>query len=190
MDRLRDARRLAGLGQFLRRSRVPRSLSRLSSDRSSRIPRAVLRAGVSKKFDTLATPRIARSDFLFDCFPETRLIILVREPRPTIFSMLSRWVFLDRDESIEIENSIARFWRPPRPGTRSTRFSTHLRSCTRPDVWRCATRISAPRLHAKAGGFSADVAFRFRQPKWLPVKDSANKNQPGSYSDSAKIAGA
>jgi hypothetical protein len=30
---------------------------------------------------------------MFDCFPETRLIILVREPGPTIFSMLSHWAF-------------------------------------------------------------------------------------------------
>jgi Sulfotransferase family len=31
--------------------------------------------------------------FLFDCFPDARLIVLVREPRATIFSMLSHWVF-------------------------------------------------------------------------------------------------
>jgi hypothetical protein len=32
-------------------------------------------------------------EFLLDCFPEARLVILVREPRATIFSMLSRWAF-------------------------------------------------------------------------------------------------
>ena len=34
--------------------------------------------------------------FLFECFPETCLLILVRLPEPTIFSMLSRWAFGDR----------------------------------------------------------------------------------------------
>lgn len=33
---------------------------------------------------------------MFDCFPETRLIVVVREPEPTIFSMLSHWVFTGR----------------------------------------------------------------------------------------------
>ena len=33
---------------------------------------------------------------LFECFPETRLIIVIREPLPTIFSILSRWVFADQ----------------------------------------------------------------------------------------------
>jgi len=41
--------------------------------------------------------------FLFDCFPEARLVVLIREPRATIFSMLSRWVFSEQ-RSQEIGN--------------------------------------------------------------------------------------
>ena len=33
---------------------------------------------------------------MFDCFPEIRLIVLIREPEPTILSALSRWVFADQ----------------------------------------------------------------------------------------------
>jgi hypothetical protein len=35
---------------------------------------------------------------MFECFPETRLIVLIREPEPTIFSMLSHWAFAGRRE--------------------------------------------------------------------------------------------
>ena len=34
--------------------------------------------------------------FTFDCFPETRLIVLIREPEPTVLSMLSHWEFADQ----------------------------------------------------------------------------------------------
>ncbi len=42
--------------------------------------------------------------FLFDCFPEARLVVSVREPRATIFSMLSHWVFSERPHE-EIGNA-------------------------------------------------------------------------------------
>ena len=57
-------------------------------------------------FKEIRYPRDAQDrtfDFLFECFPEATLIILVREPRATILSMLSRWVFLDQDAEIEID---------------------------------------------------------------------------------------
>lgn len=41
---------------------------------------------------------------MFDLFPKTRLIVLIREPEATIFSILSRWTyFRRRDGSIETE---------------------------------------------------------------------------------------
>jgi len=41
---------------------------------------------------------------MFDCFPETRLVILVREPEATIFSVLSHWAFANqRQGNIHLE---------------------------------------------------------------------------------------
>jgi hypothetical protein len=50
-------------------------------------------------FKEIRYPRDSRDrtfPFLFDCFPEARLVILVREPCATIFSMLSRWAFSEQ----------------------------------------------------------------------------------------------
>lgn len=49
-----------------------------------------IRYGRSSKDQTLK--------FLFECFPETRLILLVRDPESTIFSILSHWVFAGERE--------------------------------------------------------------------------------------------
>jgi hypothetical protein len=41
---------------------------------------------------------------MFECFPETRLMVLVRAPEPTIFSTLSRWTFSRRrDGNIDVQ---------------------------------------------------------------------------------------
>jgi Sulfotransferase family len=37
---------------------------------------------------------------MFDCFSETRLVILVREPEGTIFSVLSHWAFADQRQGM------------------------------------------------------------------------------------------
>ena len=43
--------------------------------------------------------------FLFECFPEMRLIVLVRQPQATIFSALSRWIFRhQRDGNIGLDD--------------------------------------------------------------------------------------
>ena len=42
---------------------------------------------------------------MFDCFPEIRLIILIREPEPTVFSILSHWAFAEnRNASIQVDD--------------------------------------------------------------------------------------
>lgn len=55
---------------------------------------------------------------MFDCFPETRLIVLIREPEATIFSILSHWVFSgDRNGNLNLDEldqrilETARSWR-------------------------------------------------------------------------------
>jgi hypothetical protein len=51
------------------------------------------------------TPDDRTLRLMFECFPETRLIILVREPEATIFSVLSHWAFADqRRGNIDIED--------------------------------------------------------------------------------------
>ena len=51
-------------------------------------------------FKEIRYPRGSKDQTLrlmFDCFPETRLIILIRDAEATIFSILSHWVFGQRD---------------------------------------------------------------------------------------------
>ena len=116
---------------------------------------------------------------MFDCFPETRLIVLIREPEPTIFSILSRWVFADRRRgNIDLHEldqqilSAARSWNAQymhlhalvqnhAPGCFPVRYED-LRS---PDTYRNLSR------------FLATPAFDYRK-QIGKVKDTANRTDP------------
>jgi Sulfotransferase family len=95
IERLREARRwpawdnLCGEAEF--RERFQTLVRSFFADPEGRASRW--------GFKEIRYPRDSRDrtfPFLFDCFPEARLVILVREPCATIFSMLSRWAFSEQ----------------------------------------------------------------------------------------------
>ncbi len=95
IKQLRDGRRwaawdnLCGDAEFLERFRAfIRSLFADPTSQAARWGFKEIRYAQDAQDRTL--------QLMFDCFPEMRLIVLVREPAPTIFSMLSHWVFPDR----------------------------------------------------------------------------------------------
>lgn len=95
IKKLRDPRRwpawdnLCGQAEFLETFRTfLRSLFADPTRQAARWGFKEIRYGHDAHDETLK--------FLLECFPETRLLILVRRPEPTIFSMLSRWTFADR----------------------------------------------------------------------------------------------
>jgi len=103
IKRLRDARRWAawdnpcGKDQFLDRFRTfIRSYFADPTGRATRWGFKEIRYGRNVQDQTLR--------LMFDCFAATRLIIVIREPEPTIVSMLSRWAFSDnRSANIHVD---------------------------------------------------------------------------------------
>jgi hypothetical protein len=94
VTRLRKARRwpawdnLCGAAEF--RERFQAFIRSLFVDPTGQAPRwGFKEIRYAREIDDQVLP------LMFDCFPETRLIVLAREPEPTIFSMLSRWVFAE-----------------------------------------------------------------------------------------------
>ncbi len=116
MNRLRDGRHwpawdnLCGDAEFLDRFRTfIRSFFADPTGRATRWGFKEIRYGQDAQDQTLP--------LMFHCFPTTRLIILAREPEPTIFSMLSHWAFADRGKgNIQLEEldqrivSLADLW--------------------------------------------------------------------------------
>jgi len=94
IKRLRDGRRwpawdnLCGEAEFLEQFRAfVRSFFADPTGRATRWGFKEIRYARDGQDHTLR--------LMFDCFPQTRLIVLIREPAPTIFSMLSRWAFAE-----------------------------------------------------------------------------------------------
>lgn len=118
-------------------------------------------------------------EFLFECFPEASLVVLAREPRSTIFSMLSRWVFSERKpENIstdELDGGIltaAQSWNAQYAALH--RFTQeHASRCT-------AVRyedLSSPGTYRRLASFLQATSFNFKG-ELLKVKDAADKTGP------------
>lgn len=113
---------------------------------------------------------------MFDCFPETRLIVLVREPGATIFSVMSHWVFAGRRhgniQSHELDANIlgaAHSW--------NVQYM-HLHSLSQAHASNClALRyedLGNPKLYLKLSRFLGTSPFDYKSVIGK-VKDASNK---------------
>jgi len=116
---------------------------------------------------------------MFDCFPNTRLIILVREPEPTIFSMLSHWAFAgQRDGHIHIEEldqrilSAAHSWNAQ---------YMHLQSLRQANPSNCLPvrydDLGRARIYRDLSTFLETSSFDYASHIGK-VKDASNKTDP------------
>jgi hypothetical protein len=132
-------------------------------------------------FKEIRYPRDAQDQtlpFLFDCFPEAKLILLVREPRPTLFSMLSRWVLSPdqtsiQDQELDVQILVAaEAWNAQY--TALHRFSQdHASRCS-------AVRyedLGSPSTWRNLAALLESSPFDFRSQMAM-VKDSADKTGP------------
>ena len=116
---------------------------------------------------------------MFDCFPEIRLIVLIREPEPTILSALSRWVFADqRNGSIGVDVldqhilAAADAWQVQYMHLNSL-VQTHAPNCL-PLRYEDLTN---PKTYRELAKFLETSSFSF-QSHVNKVKDAANKSDP------------
>ena len=117
--------------------------------------------------------------FLFDCFPEARLVVLVREPRATILSMLSRWVFSDQQHGnigiAELDQRIlaaAESWNAQYAGLH--RFAQeHAKGCTHVRY----EDLASPKTMQKLASFLQASSFHAKREMGR-VKDAADKTGP------------
>lgn len=175
MERLRDARHwpawdnLCGESDFLERFRAfIRSLFADPTGRATRWGFKEIRYAQDANDRAL--------DLMFDCFPETRLVVLVREPEATIFSMLSRWIFADdRDGNMSLDEldlrilAAARNW--------SAQY-LHLLSVTQAHAPNCLQLryedLGSAKTYQKLSKFLETSAFDHRSHVGR-VKDASNK---------------
>jgi hypothetical protein len=178
VKRLRDGRRwaawdnLCGEAELLERFRAfIRSLFADPTGRSTRWGFKEIRYGQNVHDHALR--------LMFDCFPQTRLIILVREPEPTIFSMLSHWVFagnrqgnIDLDELDQRILATANSW--------NVQY-LHLQSLLQAHMPNCLPLryedLGSPRTYRKLSRFLGTAAFNY-QSHVDKVKDASNKTDP------------
>lgn len=116
---------------------------------------------------------------MFDCFPETRLVILARAPEPTIFSALSRWVFADeRHGNVSLEEldrqieAAAHSWNAQ---------YMHLHVLMKAHVANCLSLryedLGSPKTYQQLSKFLETSGFNY-QSHVSKVKDAANKSDP------------
>jgi hypothetical protein len=116
---------------------------------------------------------------MFDCFPEMRLIILIRDPEPTIFSALSHWVFADtRNGIVDLEEldrvilAAAAGWNAQYMRLQSL-HKEHASNCL-------AIRyedLGSSETYQGLAGFLETASFNFQGPV-DKVKDASNKTDP------------
>ncbi len=125
---------------------------------------------------------------MFDCFPETRLIILVREPEPTIFSTLSHWVFAERrlgdigfDELDHRILAAAQAW---------NRQYVHLHSLSQACASKCLALhyedLGGPKAYHQLSRFLETSSFDYRSHV-EKVMDASNKTDPTAVLISRRI---
>jgi Sulfotransferase family len=114
--------------------------------------------------------------FLFECFPEARLIVLVREPRATILSMLSRWAFseqqpaeLNFDVLDQQILALARSWNAQYAGLQLF-AQEHAARCIHVRY----EDLQSPETYVRLADFLQTSSFSF-QKKIRTVKDAADK---------------
>jgi hypothetical protein len=178
IKRLRDGRRwpawdnLCGEAEFLDRFRVfVRSFFADPTGHAARWGFKEIRYARSADDQTLR--------FMFDCFPQTRLLILMREPAPTIFSVLSRWVFAEqRQGSIQLDDldqrilAAAHAW--------AVQY-THLHVLSQAHAPNCLSlcyeKLASPQTYRELSRFLETSPFKY-QSHIGNVKDAANKADP------------
>jgi hypothetical protein len=113
---------------------------------------------------------------MFELFPETRLIVLVREPQATIFSVVSHWVFADQRkgdiENQELDSKIlgaAHSW--------NVQY-VHLNSLLHAHASNCLLlhyeHLGNPKSYQQLARFLGTSGFDFRSVV-ADVKDPSNK---------------
>lgn len=175
IERLRDARRwpawdnLCGEAEFRERFQTfVRSFFADPEGRASRWGFKEIRYARDSEDQTLS--------FLFECFPEARLVILVREPQATIFSMLSHWVFSERHlEEIgneELDHQIlaaARSWNAQYAALYAF-AQEHASMCTHIRY----EDVTSAKTYARLASFLETSPFDFKRQIAM-VKDRADK---------------
>jgi hypothetical protein len=116
---------------------------------------------------------------MFDCFPETRLIILVREPEPTIFSTLSHWVFADRRHGdIDPDELDQRILEAANAWSGQYRHLHDLSQGLAPNCLALRYEdLGSPKTYHKLSKFLETSSFDY-QKHIGKVKDAANKTDP------------
>lgn len=178
IKKLRDGRRwpawdnLCGDAEFLERFRTfIRSLFADPTGHATRWGFKEIRYGQNAQDHTLR--------LMFDCFPETRLIILVREPAPTIFSMLSHWAFAhQRQGNIHIEELDQRIlWAADLWNSQYL----HLHSLSQAHAPNCLAihyeDLAVPRTYQKLARFLRTSLFDYVSHIGR-VRDASNKTDP------------
>jgi len=178
VKQLRNSRRwpawdnLSGEQEFLERFRAfIRSLFADPTGRATRWGFKEIRYALTADDRTLK--------LMFDCFPETRLIVLIREPEPTILSALSRWVFAgQRNGSIGVDVldhqilAAADAWQVQ---------YMHLHALVEGHAPNCLTLryedLGDPKTYRELSKFLETSPFNF-QSHVNKVKDAANKSDP------------
>ena len=178
VKQLRNSRRwpawdnLAGEKEFLERFRAfIRSLFADPTGRATRWGFKEIRYAITADDRTL--------QLMFDCFPETRLIVLIREPEPTILSALSRWVFAgQRNGNIGVDVldhqilAAADAWQVQ---------YMHLHAFVQGHPPNCLPLryedLANPKTYRELSKFLETSPFNF-QSHVNKVKDAANKSDP------------
>lgn len=124
---------------------------------------------------------------MFDCFPETRLIILIRAAEPTIFSTLSRWVFAEqRQGDVEVEevdrriHEEARAWNVQymRLHALAQTHGEALAQTHGPNCLRLRYEdLGDPDTYRELSQFLETSSFDYKK-QLGKVKDAANKTDP------------
>ena len=122
------------------------------------------------------TPDDRTLRFMFDCFPETRLLILVREPEATIFSVLSHWAFADqRQGNIHLDELDQRILAAA--GSWNVQYM-HLHSVAQAHAANCRTvryeDLGNPATYHQLSKFLETSSFQY-QGLTEKVKDASNK---------------
>jgi hypothetical protein len=120
--------------------------------------------------------------FMFDCFPQMRLIVLIRAPEATIFSVLSHWVFEDRRRgniaADELDREILRTahgW--------NVQYM-HLHSLCEAQPANCLRvhyeDLRSSKLYERLGKFLGASPFDYKSLVGK-VKDASNKTDPTAH---------
>jgi hypothetical protein len=175
IKKLRDSRRwpawdnLCGTEEFRERFRA--FIRSFFADPAGRSPRWGFK---EIRYGLTADDRTLR--LMFDCFPETRLLILVREPEATIFSVLSHWAFADqRQGNIHLEEldqrilAAAGSWNAQYMQLQSV-AQAHAANCRRIRF----EDLGSPATYHQLSKFLETASFNYRS-QVEKVKDPSNK---------------